>query len=415
MTIGLLLMANLALAQGTIKGTIIDQKTKEPVAFANVVAMQDGKQIKGAQTDMDGKFTLAPLNVGNYDIKASCVGYNTYTREGFTVKASGISPCNIELSSAATTLEVVEIKESKNPIIDIGSAETGQRMSADDIAHMPGTSVDAIVAAVGGVGYSDGGTSTARGEEGMVTMTGGVRKRTGVNVPKEAIAEIQVILGGTPASIGEAIGGTQIITLKPPTSQLHGGVRYETILNYRMYNTLVAYLMGPVIKQSIKDENGNVTGDRALVGFRLTLDGRYSNNSFYRPKGYRYMVVRDDLVRQYEQSPINYDPVTGTVNYSAESGLYRDAFVEIKNLTKKDFGGDASRVPNTRSYSIASQLAFDVRFSDYATLNITGDFSFSYGPNTGLDPLISPSVSPTRRPLLTTLREAAPRARQSRM
>ena len=85
MTIGLLLMANLALAQGTIKGTIIDQKTKEPVAFANVVAMQDGKQIKGAQTDMDGKFTLAPLNVGNYDIKASCVGYNTYTREGFTV------------------------------------------------------------------------------------------------------------------------------------------------------------------------------------------------------------------------------------------------------------------------------------------------------------------------------------------
>ena len=251
MTIGLLLMANFVLAQGTIKGTIIDQKTKEPVAFANVVAVQDGRQIKGAQTDMNGNFTLAPLPVGNYDIKASCVGYQTYTREGFTVKASGISPCNIELPTAATTLEVVEIKESKNPIIDIGSAETGQRMTADDIAHMPGTSVDAIVAAVGGVGYSDGGTSTARGEEGMVTMTGGVRKRTGVNVPKEAIAEIQVILGGTPASIGEAIGGTQIITLKPPTSQLHGGVRYETLLNYRMYNNLVAYLMGPVIKQNI--------------------------------------------------------------------------------------------------------------------------------------------------------------------
>lgn len=390
MTIGLLLMANFVLAQGTIKGTIIDQKTKEPVAFANVVAVQDGRQIKGAQTDMNGNFTLAPLPVGNYDIKASCVGYQTYTREGFTVKASGISPCNIELPTAATTLEVVEIKESKNPIIDIGSAETGQRMTADDIAHMPGTSVDAIVAAVGGVGYSDGGTSTARGEEGMVTMTGGVRKRTGVNVPKEAIAEIQVILGGTPASIGEAIGGTQIITLKPPTSQLHGGVRYETLLNYRMYNNLVAYLMGPVIKQNIKDENGNVTGDRALVGFRLTLDGRYANNSFYRPKGYRYMVVNDALVRQYEQAPISYDPITGTVNYSAERGLYRDAFVEIKNLTKKDFGGDASRVPNTSSYYIASQLAFDVRFSDYATLNITGDFDFSYGPNTSLSPLNMP-------------------------
>ena len=199
LTIGLLLMANIVLAQGTIKGTVIDPKTKEPVPFANVVAKQDGKQIKGTQTDMEGNFTLRPLDVGQYDIQASCVGYTTYTREGFTVKASGISPITIELSQSSKTLETVEIKESKNPIIDIGSAETGQRMSAEDIAHMPGTSVESIVAAVGGVGYNDGGTSTARGEEGMVTMTGGVRKRTGVNVPKEAIAEIQVILGGTPA------------------------------------------------------------------------------------------------------------------------------------------------------------------------------------------------------------------------
>ena len=205
LTIGLLLMANVVLAQGTITGTIIDPKTKEPVPFANVVAKQDGKQIKGTQTDMEGRFTIKPLPVGQYDIQASCVGYNTYTREGFNVKASGISPCNIELTQSSKTLETVEIRETKNPIIDIGSAETGQRMSADDIAHMPGTSVESIVAAVGGVGYNDGGTSTARGEEGMVTMTGGVRKRTGVNVPKEAIAEIQVILGGTPASIGEAI------------------------------------------------------------------------------------------------------------------------------------------------------------------------------------------------------------------
>ena len=387
MTIGLLLMANIVLAQGTIKGTVIDPKTKEPVPFANVVAKQDGKQIKGTQTDMEGNFTIKPLPVGQYDIQASCVGYNTYTREGFNVKASGISPCNIELTQASKTLEVVEIKESKNPIIDIGSAESGQRMSADDIAHMPGTSVESIVAAVGGVGYSDGGTSTARGEEGMVTMTGSVRKRTGVNVPKEAIAEIQVILGGTPASIGEAIGGTQIITLKPPTSQFHGSFRYDALLNYRMYNALQVYLTGPVIKKDIKDENGEKTGDQTLVGFRLTAQGAYQNNGLYRPKGYRYRVVNDALVRQYEQAPISYDPVTGAVNYSAERGLYSDDFVEIRNLTKKDFGGDASRVPNMRSYSINTQLAFDVRFTDYATLTVTGDFDYSYSPNTGLMPL----------------------------
>ena len=387
LTIGLLLMANIVLAQGTIKGTIIDPKTKEPVPFANVVAKQDGKQIKGTQTDMEGNFTIRPLPVGQYDIQASCVGYNTYTREGFTVKASGISLCNIELSQASKTLETVEIKESKNPIIDIGSAETGQRMSADDIAHMPGTSVESIVAAVGGVGYNDGGTSTARGEEGMVTMTGGVRKRTGVNVPKEAIAEIQVILGGTPASIGEAIGGTQIITLKPPTSQFHGSIRYDALLDYRMYNRLQVWLTGPALTKDIKDENGVKTGDQTLVGFRLTLQGTYQNNGLYRPKGYRYRVVNDALVRQLEQSPISYDPVTGSVNYAAETGIYASDFVEIKNLTKADFGGDASRVPNMRTYVLNTQLAFDVRFTDYATLTVTGDFDYQYAPQVSLMPL----------------------------
>ncbi len=387
MTIGLLLMANFVLAQGTIKGTIIDSKTKEPVPFANVVARQDGKQIKGTQTDMDGNFTLKPLNVGQYEIQASCVGYNTYTREDFTVKASGFSVCNIELSTASKTLEVVEIKESKNPIIDIGSAESGERVSAEAIAQMPGTSVESIVAAVGGVGYNDGGTSTARGEDGMVTNIGGVRKRTGVNVPKEAIAEIQVILGGTPANIGEAIGGTQIITLKPPSSQFKGYFSLESILDYRLWNRLTAYITGPVIKQDLKDENGNVTGDRTLIGFRLSSQGTYQNSPYYRPRDRRYMIVNDDLVRQYEQAPISYDPVTGTTNYSAERGLYRDDFVEMTTLTKKNFGGDQSRVPHTGSYSIKNNLSFDIRFSDYATLAITGDLNYSYSPSSSLMPL----------------------------
>lgn len=385
MTIGLLLMANFVLAQGTIKGTVTDPKAKEPVAFANVVALQDGKQIKGTQTDINGEFTLKPLPVGQYDIKVSCVGYNTYTREGFTVKASGISPINIEMSSAAKQLDIVEIKEAKNPIIDIGSAESGQRMSAEDIAHMPGTSVESIVAAVGGVGYSDGGTSTARGEEGMVTMTGGVRKRTGVNVPKEAIAEIQVILGGTPASIGEAIGGTQIITLKPPTSQFKGVLRYETILNNNYYNFLSAYLTGPVFKKNILDENGTKTGDQTLVGFRLTAQGAYRNNPFYRPSGRKYLIVNDALVQEYEQAPISYDPITGSVNYTAETGLYRDDFVEIKNFN--NYFADKSRKPVTASYSFDGQLAFDIRFTDYATLTVTSNFDFSHSTGVSLNHL----------------------------
>ncbi|MBQ9417022.1 MAG: TonB-dependent receptor [Bacteroidales bacterium] len=387
MTFGLLLLAEVvALAQGTMKGTITDAKTKEPLPFANVIAKQDGKQVLVGVSDFDGIYTIKPLPVGKYDLEVRSVGYATVVRQGINVTASGFTVVDVELNPSATMLEAVEIVEEKVPVIEIGTPESGSRISSDDIARMPGTSVESIVAAVGGVGYSDGGTATARGESGMVTMQGNVRKRTGISVPKDAIAEIQVILGGTPASIGEAIGGTQIITLKPPTSQFKGMVRWEGWLDYRLYNTLMVYLTGPVIKKNVKNDDGSSL-ERTLVGFRLTSQASYEKSPFYRVKGYRYQIVNDEKVRELEAAPLAYSPLTGAINYSAETSLRATDFHEITRLTKSDFGGDASRVPNLQYYGVAMEGALDFRFSDYATLTVTGEFAASHSPSVGISPL----------------------------
>ncbi len=387
LSLGLLLVAEFAaLAQGTMKGTVTDAKTKEPMPMVNVIAKQDGKQVLVGVTNFDGEFTIKPLPVGKYDVEVRFVGYNTYVREGVNVTASGFTVVNIEMTTASTMMDEVTIVEQKVPVIEIGTPESGSRISSDDIAKMPATSVDGIVAAVGGVGYSDGGSGTARGESGMVTMQGNVRKRTGVSVPKEAIAEIQVILGGTPASIGEAIGGTQVITLKPPTSQFKGMVRWEGYLDYRLYNTLMVYLTGPVIKKNFSLDDGSSV-ERTLVGFRFTGQASYEKSPFYRVKSHRYQIVNDELVRQIEQNPLSYDPVNNVVNYSAETDLRASDFHEITRLTKKDFGGDASRVPNLQYYAVAMEGALDFRFSDYATLTVTGEFSASHSPSASLSPL----------------------------
>ena len=380
-----------AFAQGTMKGTITDKKTNEPMPFVNVIVKQDGKQVHGGTTDFDGVFTIKPLAVGTYDIEVSSVGYNRYQRTGIQVKASGFTVVDIQLTSSATNLDVIEIEADRVPIIEVGSPESGQRMSAEDIQHMPGNSVDAIVAAVGGMGFNDGGTSTARGEEGIVTMTGGVRKRTGVNVPKEAIAEIQVILGGTPASIGEAIGGTQIITLQPPTSKFQGLVRWEGYLDYRLLNSLVVYLTGPVYKIPIKDENGSVTGDRTLVGFRFTGQANYRNWPYYRARGYEFQIVDDDIVRYIENNPLSYDPLTGSTNYTAETMIHRNSFHEITRLTSSDFTS-SNRVPDLQYYSVAMEGALDFRFSEYTSLVVTGEFSAVHAPGGGISPLTMPLV-----------------------
>ena len=68
LTLALILFTSLgALAQsGTIKGKIYDKATKEPLAFASVVAEISGAQLGGAQSDFDGQYTIKPLQPGKY-------------------------------------------------------------------------------------------------------------------------------------------------------------------------------------------------------------------------------------------------------------------------------------------------------------------------------------------------------------
>lgn len=383
LTIGLLLAAQVvAFAQGTMKGTITDEKTGEPLMSANVVAKQGGQIMGGARTDFDGNYTIKGLQVGKYEIEVSYMGYATVQTE-INVKASGFTVYNEKLAKKGQQLKEVVVKAQKVPVIEIGTPESGARISADDIAKMPTNSVEGIVAAVAGVGYNDGGTGTARGEEGMVTQVGNVRTRTGVNVPKEAIAEIQVVLGGTPANIGEAIGGTQIITLKPPSSKLMGMVKYETLLDYRLWNSLVVWLTGPLAKTSLKDENGNKTGERTFLGFRFTGSGTYTKFGYYRAKDGRYQVVNDDKVMEIENQPLVYDPVERTVNYSAEY-LRASDFVTITRPNAKNYYSSKDRQADFGSYSIDLQAALDFRFSELTSLVLTGEYDYSYGPSTSL-------------------------------
>lgn len=170
---------------GVVRGTVVDAQTGEALPFVNVVLKRNGRSVTGSTTDFDGNFVMREIPAGEYELEVITVGYKRLNQR-VTIGAGVGQRWNIALSSTATSLECVEIVADKVPVIEIGTAESGTRLLSDDIARMPGNSVESIVAAVGGMGYSD-----ARGE---VTMQGNVRKRTGVNVPKEAIAEIQPLL-----------------------------------------------------------------------------------------------------------------------------------------------------------------------------------------------------------------------------
>lgn len=62
-----------AMAQGTVKGKVLDRATNEPLEFINVAVTKRGdtKILTGAITDATGSFQILDIPVGEYTLTAS--------------------------------------------------------------------------------------------------------------------------------------------------------------------------------------------------------------------------------------------------------------------------------------------------------------------------------------------------------
>lgn len=135
---------------GTLKGTVFDIKTNEPLPFCRVTLLQSGKQVLSVATDFDGIYTIRKIPFGDYTLHI----LSPYTRQPFnreiTINKIGFTVMDVGL----TTDSGATVVDYKVPVIEIGTP-----------GGLPSSSENCL--------------------------------------PKEAIGEIQVKLPGTPASQAE--------------------------------------------------------------------------------------------------------------------------------------------------------------------------------------------------------------------
>lgn len=99
----------------TLKGKLIDIKS-EPIAFANIVLVNiENTFNKGITSDIDGNFTFNNLNIGDYTLKISFLGYKDYSTEIKLTKTQTLNP--ITLEDNATSLNEVEVNYKKPTIV----------------------------------------------------------------------------------------------------------------------------------------------------------------------------------------------------------------------------------------------------------------------------------------------------------
>ncbi len=210
------------MAQGSVRGKIVDKATSEPIEFVNVVVTPKGSDSMagGAITDVDGVFRIEGLKFGSYVLTISYIGYQNATCE-FTLSASAKNANyrQIALEEDAQTLGEVEVTgirsqmkfEIDKKVFNVDQAIAATGGSASDILqNIPSVEVDTE------------GTVSLRGSESVtVWINGKAQGLTADNqgdileqMPAESIERIEVITNPSAKYSPEGTVGIINIVLK---------------------------------------------------------------------------------------------------------------------------------------------------------------------------------------------------------
>mgnify|MGYP000598203115 FL=1 len=373
---------------GTIKGTVTDGDSKQPIPFCKVILIQNGNIKGGANTDFDGKFQINSVSAGEYDVEVrnETEGYQPTALTGVIVSSDKITfldDLKITKAKDVQQIEEVVVVAYKVPLIDKDGGASGATVTREDIARLPTRSAAGVASTVGGVNSDEGsGSISVRGSrsDGTYFYIDGIKVRGSSNLPKSAIEEVSVITGGLPANYGDATGGIISVTTRGPSAKYFGSIEAVTSgfyingadpdgydgkvigLDKYGYNLIEGMLSGPLWMQ--RDSTGKKTKPRlgflASVNFTDQLDSRPLAGGGYRIK----KEARDYLL----ENPLR-PTSTGFGTFYNASFLRMDDFEKVPWRM------------NARSSVLSAQTKIDVNTGPSMNLSFGGSMNYAYGNN----------------------------------
>lgn len=374
---------------GSIKGTVKDKSTGEPLPFVKVIVYQGDQQKGAAATDFDGNFLVSSLAPGSYDVELRFVGYQTVRTTGVIVNSDKYTILgDLQLGQSAEMLDVVEIVTYSVPLIDKDGGASGGTVTREDISKMPTRDATGIASTVGGVYSAEGsGGLSIRGarSEDSYYYIDGIKVRGSSSLPKAAMQEVSVITGGVPANYGDVTGGIISITTRGPSAQYFGSFEAVTSgfyfngqdplgydgmvigLDKYAYNLVEGMISGPLIMK--RDSSGKKTdpvlGFFISVNYTDELDNRpLANGGGYRVKS----EVRDSLLA---------NPLRPT---GLGQGTYYNA--SFLRWNEDEALSDFEKVPwrmNSRNRSFSAAGKIDVNAGPNINLTFGGSAAYNRG------------------------------------
>ena len=217
----MLLSAVGAMAQGVVRGRVLDKQTDEALQFVNVkVTAAGGKVAGGGMTDASGQFNVGGLKDGQYTLTVTFVGYKTVTRSfQLTPQKRTQSYGAIYLAEDTHTLKEVQVTGQRSQM----KLEVDRKtFTVDEVLAAAGGSVTDLLENIPSVEVTTDGEISLRGNSSVEVWING--KQSGLNsdnraeilqqIPAESIERIEVIDNPSAKYSPEGTAGIINIVLK---------------------------------------------------------------------------------------------------------------------------------------------------------------------------------------------------------
>ncbi|MBD3290424.1 TonB-dependent receptor plug domain-containing protein [candidate division KSB1 bacterium] len=125
---------------GTISGTVLDARTKQPLVAVNVRVLDTER---GAITDLDGNYTISNVPVGTYRLKFEYIGYSPVLKTDIVVKSARPAFVNAELTE--TVIEGEEVTVTAGYFVEEEKIQPSTiGLSREEIRRFPGGFEDVV-------------------------------------------------------------------------------------------------------------------------------------------------------------------------------------------------------------------------------------------------------------------------------
>jgi outer membrane receptor protein involved in Fe transport len=241
-------MSSAALAQsgsGSVRGTLLDAATSQPVAFASVVLLraQDSSFVAGGQTTENGAFVVEKVTFGNYTLRATVLGYRAGRKPvSVTAAVPTVQLGTLRLRPTATQLQDVVVQGERQVVVN--NLDKKVINVSKDLTSVGGTASD-VLQNVPSVTVDQSGAVSLRGSSNVTIYidgkpsgaAGGGRGTSLDQIPASSIESVEVITN--PSARYDAEGATGIINivLKKERKEGWNGLATVNVGTKDKYNT----------------------------------------------------------------------------------------------------------------------------------------------------------------------------------